>query len=62
MQFFPDVLQDMNITGLILHNRNASYHREKLTTEFLESKSYQSHRITFHSSDLGMFAISCYLI
>ncbi|GFW29780.1 histone-lysine N-methyltransferase SETMAR [Trichonephila clavipes] len=50
----PEVLQEVNVRGLLLHQDNTSFHTAGLTVEFLNQKQIKVIEYPPHSPDLAM--------
>lgn len=53
-QCLPEILQEVNVRGLMLHHDNASSHSAKLTVEFLQQKRIKVLEHPPYSPDLAM--------
>ena len=53
-QCLPQILQEVNVRGLMLHHDNASSHSARLTLEFLEQKQIKVIEHPPYSPDLAM--------
>ena len=50
----PEILQEVNVRGLMLHYDNASYYSTGLTVEFLKQKQIKVIEHPPYSPDLAM--------
>ncbi|GFX84413.1 histone-lysine N-methyltransferase SETMAR [Trichonephila clavipes] len=51
---FPEILQEVNVRGLIIHHDSASFHTVGLTAEFLKQKQVKGIEHPPYSPDLAM--------
>ena len=50
----PEILQELNVRGLMLHHDNAFSHSARSTVEFLKQKQIKVIEQPPYSPDLGM--------
>ena len=58
----PEILQEVNVRGLMHHHENASFHSARLTVEFLKQKQikvieHPSYFLDLAMSDFWLFLI-----
>ena len=52
--FIPEILQEVNVRGLVLHHNNAFSHSGRLTIEFLKQKQIKVEEQLSRSLDLAI--------